>query len=204
MIPVVMAMLLGSATAPALTERAQHDVRCAAAIAVTAAAQARGDSAALALPPLGIRGKHYFGLIAEQVAAQAGLSQVAMRDILAAAAGRVTHEGATAVARSCLAELDSVVPPRPAPDALDCLALLGIYADVLAARAPPDPLGVLLRQQAETLRPAVQALLDARGIDRPSQAQAIDRAQTALRAALDSVDAEQFGQCRKMAAAKTG
>ena len=153
-LPLVFGVLLGAATQPPppapLTEQDRHAIRCAAAFAVTAVAQTRGDAAALALVPLGIRGKRYFGLIGERVAATSGLSGDALRDILAAAARAVALEGAPGVAASCLGELDAAVPPRPVPDAPACLAMLDAYAEVLAMRDPDSALAITLRRE---LRP---------------------------------------------------
>jgi len=212
LLPLLAAPLLGAATQPPapdrLTGQDRHDVRCAAALAVVAAMQDRGDSAALALPPLGIRGKRYFGLVGERVAAQTGLSGEAVRDVLAEAAHNVAHDGAPAVAASCLGELDTAVPPRPAPDALACIAMLDVYADVLTARDATNALAITLRREAAALAPAAQALLGARGLDASGGAGAIEHEHARVREALnggpDTVDADDFAQCRRLAATKPG
>jgi hypothetical protein len=208
--PVLCALLLGATMQPAvadpLTEHQSHDLRCAAAFAVVALAQTRGDAAALALPPLGIRGKRYLGLVGEQVAAQTGQTGEAVRDLLAAAAKSVAHDGAPAVARACLADLDGRVPPRPAPDAVACLALLGVYADVLGSREADSALGRTLAREAATLAPAAHRLLALRGLDAAGEAAAIEQARAHVRGALSGgpavIDADDYALCRRLAAAK--
>ena len=207
-------LLLGAATPPAnavadgLTEPQRHDLRCAAAFAVVAVAQSRGDAAALALPPLGLRGKRYLGQVGEQVAAQTGLGGEAVHDLLAAAARAVAHDGAIGVARGCLADLDTRAPPRPAPDAVTCLALLGVYADVLAARDTDSPLGQTLARESARLGPLAHGLLAARGLDRAGEATALAQRRAELRDALNGgpteIDADDFAQCRSLATARGG
>jgi hypothetical protein len=211
--PVLVGLLLCAATqpqvpaAPALTERDRHDLRCAAAFAVTAVAQSRADKAALALPPLGIRGKRYLGLVGERLAATGGLSGEAVRDLLTQAARAVAHEGASGVAASCLGDLDGIVPPRPAPDAVTCLALLDVYAQVLASRDPADQLAVRLSRESASVAPAAHALLSAKGLDSAGEAVATERERTRIREALTggpaTIDADDFAQCRHLAAGLT-
>ncbi len=177
-----------------LTSQHVHDLRCAAAFAVVAAGQAHGDAAALALPPLGIRGRTYMGEVGERVATEAGLSGEAVRDLLAQAARRLGPQGAPAAARACLGELDQAVPPRPAPDAIDCLAMLDTYAQLLAARDPASPLAATLRDEARVLAiPSVDAATQAR----------IDLARARVREALTggpaTVDADDYTACRRLA-----
>ena len=192
---------------PAITVQDQHDVRCAAAFAVVATLQARGDKNALSLPPLAIRGKRYLGLVGERLATQTGLTGDAVRDLLTQAARSIGPAGAADVARSCLGELDTVVPPRPAPAAPACLAMLDIYAQVLESRDPGDPIVARLRQESAALSAAAHALLQSRGLDDAGQAAAITRERAAVRAALSggaaTLDADDFAQCRQLAAAQT-
>jgi hypothetical protein len=211
LLPLLAAVTLGAATqpqtpGPVLSAQDHHDLRCAAALAVVAVMQTRGEAAAIALPPLGIRGKRYFGLVGERIAAQSGLSGEAMHDILADAARSVAHEGAPAVARSCLGELDAAVPQRPAPDAVACLAMLEVYADVLAARNANDALIATLRREAMALAPAAHALLQARGLDAAREADTLEREHARVREALTGgpaiVDADDFAQCRRLNAGR--
>jgi hypothetical protein len=210
LLPLLLALSLCAQTQPAapaapLNDHQRHDLRCAAAFAVVAVAQTRGDAAALALPPVGIRGKRYLGLVGERIAAQTGLSGEAVHDLLLGAARDVTHDGAPAVAVACLGELDAAVPPRPAPDAVACLALLGVYADVLATRDRDSATGRALAREAARLDRAAHAMLAARGVD---PAAAIETARARVREALTGgpavVDADDFNACRRLAAANGG
>ncbi len=213
-VPLLAGLMLGAATPPptpvqnALTSQDQHDLRCAAAFAVIAVAQTRGDAAALALPALAIRGKRYMGLVGERLAGSAGLSGETLANLLVNAARSVTQNGAPDVAVSCLGDLDRVVPPTPAPDAVTCVAMLDIYAHVLATRNPADPLAVILQHEAASLTPAAQALLGAKGLDPAAAAAAIDLERRRVREALTgghgSLDADDFARCRHLAAAPTG
>jgi hypothetical protein len=188
------------------TTRDQHDLRCAAAFAVVATLQARGDKSATALPPLGIRGKHYLGLVGERLAAERGLTGEAVRDLLTAAARNVAHDGAAGVAQACLADLDAIVPQHPAPDAPACLALLDVYAQVLTTRDPDDPLAARLRQESAGLAATAQALLASKGLDAAAQAAVLDRERARVRQALTggpaTRDADDFAQCRQLASAR--
>lgn len=208
------ALMLGAAgppappAPPALTARDHHDLRCAAAFAVVASAQTGGNAAALALPPLGIRGKRYLGEVGERVAQQAGLSGPALRDLLAGEARVLGPVGALAAARACLGDLDAAVPPRPAPDAVTCVALLGVYADVMATREGQGAQAAALARQSAQLADAAQALLAARGLDPAGQAATLAQTRTRLREAIatgsGAVDADDFAQCRQLAARSKG
>jgi hypothetical protein len=199
------ALVAASAPEPAITAQDRHDLRCAAAFAVVATLQVRGDQAALALPPLGLRGKRYLGLVGDHLAMQAGLTDAALRDLLEQAARSAGHDGATDIAQSCMADLDSAVPPRPAPEAPACLAMLDIYAQVLAARDRDNPLAARLAREAAGLDAAAQAVLQARGLDAAARTAAIERERERVREALDggpaTLDADDFAQCRRLAAA---
>lgn len=212
-VPLLAGLLLGAATQPPVpppvfSTQDSHAVRCAAAFAVTAAAQARGDAAAMALPPLGIRGKRYLGLIGERLAEAKALSGEAARDLFTQAARSVVHDGAIGVAKACLGDLDAVVPPRPAPDAVACLAMLDVYAQVLATRSPADPLATRLRRDSASLAPAAHALLGAKGLDAAGEAAAIDHERSRVREALTggpaTLDADDFAQCRHLAEQSPG
>ena len=214
LLPLMLVVLFGAALPPAVAattppnDHQRHDLRCAAAFAVVAVAQTRGDAAALTLPPLGIRGKRYLGLIGARVAAETGLTGEAVRDLLAAEAKVVAHDGAPSIARTCLGELDAVAPPRPAPDAVTCVALLGVYADVLAARDAKGALGRTLAHEASILDPAARIVLHGRGLDGAAATAAIEQRRAQLRQALNggpaTIDADDFALCRHQATAKPG
>ncbi len=188
---------LGAAGQPDLgriTPVHTHDMRCAAAFAVVAARQAGGDPAALALPPLGLRGRVYMGKVGERVAREAGLPGDAVHDVLASAAQKLGPQGALAVAGPCLAELDAAVPRRPAPGPIDCFAILDAYARVLTGRDPASPLGATLRSEAAALAPTAHD---------PATDRLVDAARARVRDALTggdgTIDADDFAACRARA-----
>jgi hypothetical protein len=200
----VPGMAAPGASGPAvLTARQVHDLRCAAAIAVVAAAQANGNAAARALVPLGQRGRRYFTQVGARLADETGLAQPALRDLFTNAARSVARDGAIGVAQGCLADLDAAVPPHPAPDALACQALLEAYADVLGMRDAADPLAAVLLREAAALAPAARTLLMARRIDPAAQADALERERSRVRSALadgaGTIDADDFAACRHLA-----
>ena len=105
----------------------------------------------------------------------------------------VLAAGAPAVARGCLPDLDAMIPPHPAPDALSCHALLSVYAEVLAGRGPGNPLESELSAEAAALAP---------GAARSGPA-AIDAAKTRVRQALadrtGAIDGDDLKSCRRLA-----
>lgn len=190
-----LAGLLPAAAAAPLTARQSHDLRCAAAFALVAGAQQRGEAEALKLPPLALRGRRYFSAVGERIADEAGLDQAAMRAMLTDQAKSVAAAGVLGVARACLGDLDAVIPPHPAPDAPGCHALLAVYAEVLAARGGADPLTAELSAEAAALAPRAA----------PAGAAAIAAAKARVREALTrgtgAIDADDVKACRAMARA---
>lgn|GEM_PF-951484 len=193
----VAGLALGAATQPGLariTPQHTHDLRCAAAFAVVAAGQAQGNAAALALSPLGIRGRLFMGQVGQRVATETGLSGEAVRDLLASAAGRLGPQGAITAAGLCLGELDTAVPRRAPPGQIDCFAILDTYAQVLAARNPGSALAATLRAEAAALAPATHD---------PATGHQVDLARARVRDALTggdaTIDADDFAACRRNA-----
>lgn len=199
---LLLAGATGAAGATDLTAHQRHDLRCAAAFAVVAVAQTRGDRDALALPPLGIRGKRYLGLVGETLVKETGQSAAAVHTLLTEAAAAVAHDGATGVASACLGDLDAVVPPHPPLDTVACAALLGVYADVLAARDDRAALAADLARAAADLERAARAQMATTGLDAPGQAAALALARDRMRAALNggagAIDADDFTRCRRL------
>ena len=188
-------LLIAAAPPLRLSPQHDHDLRCAAAFALVAGAQERGEAAALALPPLGLRGRRYFSVVGTRVADAAGLDQAAMQALMGERARQVLAAGAPAVARGCLPDLDAMIPPHPAPDALSCHALLSVYAEVLAARGPGNPLETELSAEAAAL---------AQRAARSGPA-AIDAAKSRVRQALadrtGAIDGDDLKSCRRLARA---
>lgn len=141
-----------------LTEAHRVDLHCAAAFALAASAQAQGDGAALALPPLGVRGKRYFALVGDQVVEQAGLTREQVRDLLTAEVVAIQRKGATepdkalaAEVRPCIARLDIAVPPLKTPGLLQCSAILAIAYEEVHAREGMTPAAQDLKTLASVL-----------------------------------------------------
>lgn len=80
------------APAPALSLEQQSGVRCAAAFALVAQAQATGDAAALAYPALGERGREFFVRTAARLIDETGLDRDGVARLLSAEAGRLAQE----------------------------------------------------------------------------------------------------------------
>lgn len=109
MIFASLALALQAAAAPpALTLDQNAAVRCAAAMALTAQAQVRGEPAATALPPLGERGREYFVRVSARLMDDLGLDRDQIASLFRQHAGELARSGeATGVARACLPLLDT-------------------------------------------------------------------------------------------------
>ena len=126
-----------------LTEDHKAALRCAAAFAVVATEQQRGEKDALGYPPLAFRGREYFVRVAAQVIDQARLSRDAVRALLVQDVAEMQQQaGAIAdpageiklVIRPCLDRLEKLVAPLKTPDLLECSAILTIAAAEVHAR----------------------------------------------------------------------
>lgn len=93
--------------APALSLEQQSGLRCAAAFALVAQAQAAGDAEALTYPALGQRGREFFVRTAAQLIDETGLDRDGVARLLAAEAAQLAQDGDV---------LDRAMPP--------CLMLL--------------------------------------------------------------------------------
>lgn len=93
---------------PALSLEQSAALRCAAAFALTAEAQGRGDAAAGALPPLAGRGREYFVRVSARLIDELGLERQQLASLLQGQARQLAQEGNGAtVARACLPMLDA-------------------------------------------------------------------------------------------------
>lgn len=126
-----------------LTEEHKAALRCAAAFAVVATEQARGEKEALGYPPLAYRGKEYFVRVSAQVMEQAGLSRETVRGLLVQDVSEMQQQAAAfpepaaelrLVMRPCLDRLEKLVAPLKTPDLLECSALFTIAADEIHDR----------------------------------------------------------------------
>jgi len=88
----------------------QMGLTCAAAFALAAAGQARGEPAMAQYPPLATRGREYFVRLAAQLMDDAGLDQAGIRAALEARAAPLRRGGIASVMPSCLAALDRELP----------------------------------------------------------------------------------------------
>lgn len=94
--------------APPLPLEQQTALRCAAAFALVSAAQTRGDPDALALPPLGQRGREYFVRVSAQIMDQYGLTRDQVAGMLGLEAHTLVRSGQSLdAARPCLVLLDA-------------------------------------------------------------------------------------------------
>lgn len=71
---------------PQLSIEQRTGLRCAAAFALVAQAQARGDAEALSLPPLATRGREFFVRFSAQLMDDTGMTRDAVAGLLAAEA----------------------------------------------------------------------------------------------------------------------
>ncbi len=75
-----------AAREPQLSIEQRTGLRCAAAFALVAQAQARGDAEALSLPPLATRGREFFVRFSAQLMDDTGMTRDAVAGLLAAEA----------------------------------------------------------------------------------------------------------------------
>lgn len=120
-----------SATSVVPAAALQADLHCAAAFAIAASEQARGSAAALALPPMAVRGKRFFADAGARAVEQGGMTQEVVRNLLVAEVTEMQRRAAAdpdrelaAEVRPCLARLDAAVPPLQTPDLAQCAAIL--------------------------------------------------------------------------------
>lgn len=164
------------------------DLHCAAAFAIAASEQARGSAAALALPPLAVRGKRFFAEAGARAVEQGGLTQEAVRDLLMAdvtemqrrAAADPDRELAAAV-KPCLARLDAVVPPLQAPDLAQCAAILTLAWEEERAKGA-EAAARDLQTLAQVLTTRARAGVIAAGGSGDAADAAVETAREAMRA----------------------
>ena len=93
---------------PELTLDQRTALRCAAAFALGAEAQARGDPQAAELPPLGQRGREYFVRLSARIMDETGLPREAIARVLAQEAETLVRTGQRhAAVPPCLILLDA-------------------------------------------------------------------------------------------------
>ncbi|MFM9935555.1 MAG: hypothetical protein ACKVOL_05080 [Novosphingobium sp.] len=213
--PLQMAAAEPAATSrqplPALTAELRADLHCAAAFAVAASEQQRGTAAALALPPMAVRGKRYFADVAERVLRKTGLDRDAVRDLLVADVvamqrrATVDPDGElTAEVKPCLARLDAEVPPLQIPDLAQCAAILGLAFEEERLRDPQSPAARDLQTLAQVLASRARTAAIAAGASGDGADAALEQARDAMRSEAQSrpggVDNYAIAQCYDLAA----
>lgn len=196
-----------------LTEEHKAALRCAAAFAIVATEQARGEKEAIAYPPLAYRGKEYFVRISAQVMDQAGLSREVVKGLLVQDVAEMQQQAAAysepaaelrLVMRPCLDRLEKVVAPLKTPDLLECSALFAIAADEVHAREGMTPAAADLKTLATVLTARAREAEIAKGSSGNQADAAIELAHdrmvklTAPDAAGGGADAFDIGRCYEL------
>ncbi len=175
-----------AAAAPDTALRA--DLHCAAAFAIAASEQARGSAAALALPPMAVRGKRFFADVGARAVEQGGMTQAAVRDLLVAEVTGMQRRAAAdpdrelaAEVRPCLARLDAAVPPLQTPDLAQCAAILTLAWEEERAKGPDSAAARDLQTLAQVLIARARNGFIAGGKSGDSADAAIEAARDAIR-----------------------
>jgi hypothetical protein len=104
----LVAVPLAAQTPPPLTIEQRTGLRCSAAFAIAAQAQARGDAEALSLPPLAQRGREFFVRFSAQLMDDTGMTRDAVAALLTAEAQALgSREELRQVMPACLLLLDT-------------------------------------------------------------------------------------------------
>lgn len=188
---LILALLTAPlAATPAVPDAAlKADLHCAAAFAIAASEQARGSAAALALPPLAVRGKRFFADAGARAVEQGGMTQEAVRALLVAEVTAMQHRAATdpdrelaAEVRPCLARLDAAVPPLQTPDLAQCAAILTLARDEERAGGGDTAAARDLQTLAQVLATRARGALIAGGKSGDGADAAIEAVREAMRA----------------------
>jgi hypothetical protein len=164
------------------------DLHCAAAFAIAASEQARGSAAALALPPMAVRGKRFFADVGARAVEQGGMTQAAVRDLLVAEVTGMQRRAAAdpdrelaAEVRPCLARLDAAVPPLQTPDLAQCAAILTLAWEEERAKGPDSAAARDLQTLAQVLSARARDGFIAAGKSGDGADTAIEAARDAMR-----------------------
>ena len=132
-----------SLTLPELDADQKARMTCSAVFAILASEQARGNAAALAYPPLKVRGREYFVRFGAQTIDQNGATRDAVKVLLEGEVERLqklaaaTGDPQGTLARTiapCLPRLDAEVPPLTKPSLAQCAAILALASEEVYAR----------------------------------------------------------------------
>lgn len=165
------------------------DLHCAAAFAIAASEQARGSAAALALPPMAVRGKRFFADVGARAVEQVGMTQDAVRDLLVAEVTAMQRRAAAdpdrelaAEVRPCLVRLDAAVPPLQTPDLAQCAAILTLAREEERAKGPDGSAVRDLQTLAQVLSTRARSAFIAAGKSGDDADAAVEAARDAMRA----------------------
>lgn len=158
------------ASAP-MSDDTRAALSCAAAFAVAATEQGRGERAALAFPPLAVRGKEYFVRVSARAMDETGSSRETIRDVLAGEVAALQKRAAenpdgamTAAVTPCLARLDAEVPPLPKPSLAQCAAILSLAYEEVHSREGLSASARDLKTLAAVLESRTREALVAQGL----------------------------------------
>ena len=198
--------------APPSTDSAlRADLHCAAAFAIAASEQTRGSAAALALPPLAVRGKRFFAEAGARAVEQGGLTQEAVRDLLVSEVTAMQRRATAdpdrqlaAEVKPCLARLDAVVPPLQVPDLAQCAAILTLAWEEERAKGAQEAAARDLQTLAQVLTTRARAGFIAAGRSGDAADAAVEAARDTMRAEAVSrpggVDNYDIAHCYDLAA----
>jgi hypothetical protein len=158
---------------PVLDAEGRAALTCAAAFAIVASEQQRGERAALAFPPLAVRGKEFFVRFGARTMDATGASREAVRALLEGEVARLQRQALAAgdadatVAATippCLPRLDAEVPPLPKPSLAQCAAILALAYDEVHAREGLSPAARDLKVLANVLESRERKALAEQGL----------------------------------------
>ncbi|GEO00315.1 hypothetical protein NSE01_21470 [Novosphingobium sediminis] len=175
--------------APVVPDAAlRGDLHCAAVFAIAASEQSRGSAAALALPPLAVRGKRFFADVGTRAVEQGGMTQAAVRDLLVAEVTAMQRRAAAdpdkelaAQVKPCLARLDAAVPPLQTPNLAQCAAILTLAWEEERTKGPESAAARDLQTLAQVLASRARDAQIAAGKSGDGADAAVEEARDAMR-----------------------
>jgi hypothetical protein len=172
--PLASAQQPAAKPAPiALDADGRAALTCAAAFAIVASEQQRGEQAALAFPPLAVRGKEFFARFGARTMDAAGASREAVRALLEGEVARLQQQAVAsgdadatmaAAMTPCVARLDAEVSPLRKPSLSQCAAILALAYEEVHAREGLSPAARDLKTLANVLESRERAALTEQGL----------------------------------------
>ena len=204
---LALAPVAENAAAPTLSLEQRGALRCAAAFAIVAGEQARGEASALAYPPLAARGKAFFVATGARVMDAAQIDRAQLQAALAGEVAALQRQAIVAgkpqatlaaVMPACLTMLARVVPPLTVPTLPQCAAIMTLAADEVERRERLSGPVMDLRTLQGVLGERARAALSGEG----KPAYEVDRIMTETREALavpGAADAYDIAVCYDLA-----